>query len=71
MFSNLNLRFYNFFMLNSTDHEISMHIQAKILKKIFPALKHTDVEFILLISVKMPTIVGIFTFMSRINFMLS
>ena len=30
-----------------------------------------DVVFIMLINVKMPTIVGILTFMSRINFMLS
>ena len=31
----------------------------------------TDIVFILLINVKMPTIVGILTFMSMINFMLS
>ena len=31
----------------------------------------SDVVFILLINVKMPTIVGILTFMSRINFMLT
>ena len=31
---------------------------------------HADVVFILLIHVKMPTIVGILTFMSRIIFML-
>ena len=31
----------------------------------------SDVVFIMLINVKMPTIVGILTFMSRINFMLS
>ena len=30
-----------------------------------------DVVFIMLINVKMPTIVGILTFMSRINFVLS
>ena len=32
---------------------------------------HKSQPFILLINVKMPTIVGILTFMSRINFMLS
>ena len=31
----------------------------------------SDVVFIMLINVKMPTIVGILTFMSRINFVLS
>ena len=34
-------------------------------------LNHLSQSFILLINVKMPTIVGILTFMSRINFMLS
>ena len=36
-----------------------------------PGLNHQRESFILLINVKMPTIVGILTFMSRINFMLS
>ena len=40
------------------------------LKK-FLALSLSDVVFIMLINVKMPTIVGILTFMSRINFVLS
>ena len=39
------------------------------MKKFF-AKGLTDVVFIVLINVKMPTIVGILTFMSRINFML-
>ena len=34
-------------------------------------LDHKSQLFILLINVKMPTIVGILTFLSRINFMLS
>ena len=34
------------------------------------ALEPSDVVFILLINAKMPTIVGILAFMSRINFML-
>ena len=39
--------------------------------KKFLALSLSDVVFILLINVKMPTIVGILTFMSGINFVLS
>ena len=39
--------------------------------KKFLALGLSDVVFIMLINVKMPTIVGILTFMSRINFVLS
>ena len=57
-------------MLRSTEHESS--IAHKMLKKRFVyALNFSDVVFIFLINVKMPSIVGIFTFMSRINFMLS
>ena len=37
----------------------------------FLALSLSDVVFVLLINVKMPTIVGILTFMSRINFVLN
>ena len=59
-----------FFMLNSTEHEISI---ANILKKkrFFSCLKHSDAIFILLINVKMPTTIGILSFMSRINFLFS
>ena len=39
--------------------------------KKFIALRLSDVVFIMLINVKMQTIVGILTFMSRINIMLS
>ena len=46
-------------------------IKTKMLIKIFLAFKLSDGVFILLINVKMPTIVGILTFMSRINFMLN
>ena len=63
------------FMLNLTDHEISTIYKNKMLKNkdvywfttliccIYPAL------IFLLINVKLPTIVGILTFMSRIYFM--
>ena len=37
----------------------------------YAALSLSDVVFIMLKNVKMPTIVGILTFMSRINFVLS
>ena len=39
--------------------------------KKFPALSLSEVAFIMLINVKMLAIVGILTFMSMINFMLS
>ena len=61
-----------FSMLNSTEHEISTACKTKMLKNIrcyLFSLLH--VVFIMLISDKMPTIVGILTFMSMINFMLS
>ena len=46
-------------------------IKAKILtKKNFHSISFSDVVFIMLINVKMPTVFGIFTFMSRIHFML-
>ena len=44
-------------MLNSAEHED------------FFALSLSDDVFIMLLNVKMPTIVGILTFLSRINFM--
>ena len=64
--------FLNFFLVNSTEHEFSTAHKTKIPtnKEVF-ALSLSDVVFIMLINVKMPTIVVIFTFMSRINFVLS
>ena len=61
-----------FFMLNSTEHDFQLLIKTEIstIKKFFP-ISFSDVVFIMLINVKMPTIVGILTFMSRINFVLS
>ena len=46
-------------------------IKAKMLIMIFRAVKLLVGVLILLINVKMPTIVGILTLMSRINFVLS
>ena len=66
-------------MLNSTEHKIltaHKNLRYRQMKK-FLALSHSDVVFIMLINVKMPTIVGILTivciltFMSRIIFVLS
>ena len=56
--------------------QLSMFFQLLIKTKIptnkkILALSLSDVLFIMLIDVKMPTIVGILTFMSRINFVLS
>ena len=49
-----------------------MLIKSKMLKmKIFLPFICSDVVFIMLINIKMPTIGGILTFMSMINFMLS
>ena len=60
-------------MLNSTEHEISnahKHVKYRQMEK-FLALSLSDVVFIMLINVKMSTIVGILTFISRVNFVLS
>ena len=60
-------------MFISTEHEVlTAHNKLKYLQtKKFLALNPSNVVFIMLINVKMPTIVGVLTFMSRINFMLS
>ena len=61
-----------FLMLNSTEHEISIVHKTKIpTKKEVSGLSLSDDVIIMLINVKMPTIVGILTFMSRINLVLS
>ena len=73
IFWGLQTRSPRAFMLNSSEHEIS--IASKKLKyliiKTFLAFKLSYVVFIMLITVKMTTTVGILTFMSMINFMLS
>ena len=62
-----------FFMLNSTEHEISTAHKTKIPtnEEIYCFKSLRCCIFVMLINVKMPTIVGILTFMSRINFVLS
>ena len=54
---------------------VTLSTKLQLLKyrkmKKFLALSISDVVFIMLINVKMPTIVSILTFMSRINIVLS
>ena len=62
-----------FFVLNSIEHEILNAHKYNNIKK-FCFILGSDkprMLFFLLIYVKMPTVVGILTFMSRKNFMLS
>ena len=54
----------------SMNYNCSYKLKYRQMKK-FLALSLSDVVFIRLINVEMPTIVGILTFTSRINFMLS
>ena len=60
-------------MLNSTGHGISTGLVKTKLRKIktLIAFKHSDVLYIMVIHVKMPTVVVIFTLVSMINFMLN
>ena len=64
-----------FFMLNSVEHEIlkAHKYMYKNIKKLsfFSDSDKARMLFFLLIDVKMPTIVGILTFMSRKKFMLN
>ena len=59
--------------LCSTENKISTAHKKLNYQQIKKSLASSlsDVVFIMLINVKMPTIVGILTFMSRINFVLS
>ena len=58
-------------MLTSTKQRISAAHKNKEVMRKFLALCISDVVFIMLINAKMPTIVGILTFMSRIHSVLS
>ena len=62
-----------FFILNSVEHEILNAHEYKNIKKfgLFLGSDKSRMLFFPLINVKLPTIVGILTFMSRKNFMLS
>ena len=54
------------------EHEISTSLNDKMLKILtFLAFKLSDVVFVMLINFKMPTIVGILIFRSRIIFVIS
>ena len=61
-----------FFMLNSAEHEILNAHKYKNIKEFsfFSGSDKPRMLFFLFIDVKMPTIVGILTFMSRKNCML-
>ena len=56
--------------VDSTEQEISTAYMYRQMNR-FLALDLSDVVFILLKNVEMPSIVGILTFTSRINFVLS
>ena len=60
-------------MLNSAEHEIlNAHNYKKYQEiQLFSGSDKPRMLFVMLINVKMPTIVGILTFVSRKNFMLS
>ena len=63
-------------ILISCSTQLSMKFQLLIKTKIptneeVSCFKSISSVFVILINVKMPTIVGILTFMSRINFVLS
>ena len=61
-----------FFMLHSLQHEISnAHMYKNVKNFGFLGSDKSRMLFFPLINVKMPTIVGILTYMSRKNFMLS
>ena len=62
-----------FSMLHSIEHGISHAHKCKNIEKFsfFSGSDQSRMLFFLLINVKMPTIVGILTFMHRKNFMLS
>ena len=68
------LRGYKTFsMLSSAEHEILNAQKYKKFQEIqhFSGLNKPRMLFFLLINVKMPTVVGIFTFMSRKNLLLN
>ena len=64
-----------FFLLNSAEHEILNGHRYKNTKKFsvvfFSGSCKPRILFFMLINVKMPTVVGILTLISRKNFMLS
>ena len=73
MFVIFRLRGYKLFSCSTQlSMNFQLHKKTKMLKnKDSFDLNHSVIVIIWLINVKMPTIVGILTFMSMINFMLS
>ena len=55
----------------STKTEMLKNLDISCFKILIRCIYPTNIVFIQLINVKMPTIVGILTLISRINFMLS
>ena len=55
----------------STEFQLLIQTKIPINEEVSFSNKSLRCKLIMLINVKMPTIVGILTFMSRINFMLS
>ena len=53
--------------LHSAVFGITIYLISPMLIKLFSCSAQLRLKFILLINVKMPTIVGILTFMSRMN----
>ena len=56
--------------LLSCSNQLSMEFQLLIKTNLLSSYRTLRFVFILLMNVKMPTIVGILTFMGQINFML-
>ena len=71
--TNQSQGYKTFFILNSVEYEILNAHKHKNIKKfgIFLGSDKSKMLFFPLLNVKMPTIVGILTFMSRKNFILS
>ena len=55
----------------STKFQLLIKTKIPTNEEVFCKLSLSDVVLIMLINVKMPTIVGILTFVSKINFVLS
>ena len=60
-----------FFMLNSAEHEICPANKSQITYNANSFFQNMSMKISLLNNMKMPTIIGIFIFISRENFILS
>ena len=65
MYMNCSGGYKTIFVSTQLSIEFQLHTKTKLLKnKYFIGFKHSDVVFIMLINIKMPTIVCLLTFMS-------